>query len=60
VALGRLDLGLRALGTLPRKTEKRGEGQRDVPIRFAGVQFVPGDFVYADEDGIIVSKQALT
>lgn len=58
--LGRMDLGLRALGTMPLRSEKRGEGARDVPIRFAGVTFRPGDFVYADEDGIVVSDQPIT
>jgi regulator of ribonuclease activity A len=58
--LGRMDLGLRALGTMPLRSEKRGEGARDVPVRFAGVTFRPGDHVYADEDGIVVSAQPLT
>ena len=54
VALGRMDLGIRALGTMPLRSDKRGEGERDVPVRFAGVTFRPGEFVYVDEDGIIV------
>ena len=58
--LGRMDLGLRALGTMPLRSDKRGEGERDVPVRFAGVTFRPGEYVYADEDGIIVSATALT
>ena len=58
--LDRMDLGLRALGTMPLRSEKRGEGERDVPVRFAGVTFRPGDYVYVDEDGIVVSHQALT
>jgi regulator of ribonuclease activity A len=58
--LGRMDLGLRALGTIPLRSDKRGEGERDVPVRFAGVAFRPGEFVYVDEDGIIVSATALT
>ena len=57
--LGRMDLGLRALGTMPLRSEKRGEGARDVPVRFAGVTFRPGDHVYADEDGIVVSTRPL-
>jgi regulator of ribonuclease activity A len=55
-----VELGLRALGTIPLRSDKRGEGERDVPVRFAGVTFRPGEFVYADEDGIIVSATALT
>ena len=58
--LGRMDLGLRALGTMPLRSDKRGEGERDVPVRFAGVTFRPGEYVYVDEDGIIVSPTALT
>jgi regulator of ribonuclease activity A len=59
VELGRMDLGIRALGTMPLRSEKRGEGERDVPVRFAGVTFRPGDHVYADEDGIIAAHTPL-
>lgn len=52
-------IGVRALGTHPLKSRKRGEGERDIPVRFAGVEFVPGSFVYADEDGIICSQTVL-
>ena len=57
--LGRMDLGIRALGTMPLRSEKRGEGERDVPVRFAGVTFRPGEYVYVDEDGVIVSRGLL-
>ncbi|HET9693054.1 MAG TPA: ribonuclease E activity regulator RraA [Steroidobacteraceae bacterium] len=57
--LGRMDLGIRALGTMPLRSDKRGEGERDVPVRFAGVTFRPGEFVYVDEDGVVVSASAL-
>ena len=57
--LAALPLALRALGTMPLRSEKRGEGERDVPVRFAGVTFCPGDFVYADEDGIVVAREPL-
>ncbi len=57
--LGRMDLGIRALGTMPLRSDKRGEGERDVGVRFAGVSFRPGDYVYVDEDGIIVSQTPL-
>ncbi len=50
-----MDLGVKALGTHPLKSVKKGVGERDVPVRFAGVSFMPGDFVYADEDGIVCS-----
>lgn len=57
--LGRMDLGIRALGTIPLRSDKRGEGERDVPVRFAGVTFRPGEFVYVDEDGIVVAQTPL-
>ena len=46
--------GLKALATSPRRSEKRSEGERDVPISFAGVTFEPGHLLYADPDGIVV------
>jgi regulator of ribonuclease activity A len=42
------------------RSEKRGAGERDVPVRFAGVTFRPGEFVYVDDDGIIVSAQPIS
>lgn len=57
--LAGLDLGIRALGTMPLRSEKRGEGERDVAVRFAGVTFRPGDYVFADDDGIVLSHGAL-
>jgi regulator of ribonuclease activity A len=59
VELGRMDLGVKALGTTPRKSVRRGEGQRDLAIHFAGVTCNPGDHVYCDEDGILVSADPL-
>jgi regulator of ribonuclease activity A len=50
-----MDLGVKALGTIPRSSERRGEGQRDIPVAFAGVTFRPGDWVYCDEDGVVVA-----
>jgi regulator of ribonuclease activity A len=49
-----LDIGVKALGTNPRKSAKAGEGQRDVAVDFGGVVFVPGDIAYSDDDGIVV------
>ncbi|RPI16219.1 MAG: RraA family protein [Lysobacterales bacterium] len=57
--LAPLPLGVRALGTMPLRSEKRGEGERDVPVRFAGVTFRPGDHVYVDEDGVVLSHGPL-
>ena len=58
-AIGELPLGVKALGTHPLKTEKRGLGDHNVEVRFGGVTFVPGQFLYADGDGIIVAEQRL-
>jgi regulator of ribonuclease activity A len=49
-----LDIGVKALGTNPRKSTKTGEGQRDVAVEFGGVVFVPGEIAYSDDDGIVV------
>ena len=57
--IGRTPLGVQALGCCPVKTEKLGVGQRDIEIQFGGVTIVPGDYIYADNNGVIVSKRAL-
>ena len=54
-AIGGLPLGVKALARHPVKSIKRGEGQRDIPVRFAGIQFRPGAWLYADGDGLILS-----
>lgn len=60
MAIDRLDLGVRCLATTPRTSEKRGFGERDVPVSFAGVRFTPGAHVYVDEDGILVCSAPLS
>ena len=59
VAIDALDFGLKALGTNPRKSTKNGDGLTDVPVAFGGVTFVPGHWLYSDEDGILVSATPL-
>lgn len=54
-ALSELALGVLALDTHPRRSTKRGEGRRGETVRFAGVEFVPGSWLYADDDGVVVS-----
>ncbi len=49
-----LDIGVKALGTNPRKSTKTGAGEREVPVEFGGVTFMPGDVAYSDDDGIVV------
>ncbi|QWP78504.1 ribonuclease E activity regulator RraA [Lysobacter sp. K5869] len=58
-AIGAMDLGVKALGTCPRKTDKRGQGQRDVALAFGGVNIRAGDWVCADEDGVVFADEAL-
>ena len=58
--LANLPLGIKALAAVPMKTEKRGLGEVDVPVRFAGVSFVPGQWLYADANGVIGAEHALT
>jgi len=54
-----LDIGIRALGSSPVKTEKRGEGQENIPLKFAAVAFQPGHYVYVDDNGVVVSAKNL-
>ena len=58
-ALATLDIGIMTVGCVPIKSVRRGEGQLNTPISFGGVTFEPGQFVYADNNGIIVAPQAL-
>lgn len=57
--LSECDVGIRALGLMPLPTEKRNEGQTDVPVQVQGVWVRPGDWLYADEDGVVVASKAL-
>ena len=52
-------IGLRALDTHPRKSVKKGLGERSITVTFGGVSFVPGDWLYADEDGVLISEKPL-
>ncbi|MDX1882368.1 ribonuclease E activity regulator RraA [Mycolicibacterium sp. 120270] len=49
-----LDIGIKAMGTNPRKSGKTGAGVRDAAVEFGGVVFVPGHIAYSDDDGIVV------
>lgn len=51
-ALAGLRLGIKALGTVPRKSAKDAAGAVDVPVTFGDVTFRPGDILHADDDGI--------
>ena len=54
-----IDLGVRALNTHPQKTLKKGVGDKNVAVTFGGVTFNPGEYLYADEDGVLVSSKPL-
>ena len=60
VAIDGLDFGIKALSTNPRRSAKHGDGEIDVPVGFGGVTFVPGHWLYSDEDGILVSPTPLS
>lgn len=58
-AISDIDIGVQALGVHPIKSEKRGRGELGVAVRFAGVDIVPGDYCYADNNGILFSSMEL-
>jgi regulator of ribonuclease activity A len=55
----KIPLGIKALQTSPMRSGKAGSGERNIPVTFAGVTFAPGQFVYADEDGIVLAERSL-
>lgn len=57
--LAECEVGIRALALMPLPTEKRQEGQSDVAVQVQGVWVRPGDWLYADEDGIVVASRPL-
>jgi len=54
-----LDLGVMALGAIPLKTQRRGVGELNVPVSFAGITFRPGHYVYGDNNGLLVASRQL-
>ena len=57
--LASIELGIKALGVNPAKSSKEGTGSVDLPVEFGGVRFEPGQWVYCDEDGVLVAPQEL-
>mgnify|MGYP006198210937 FL=1 len=53
------DVGVQALASHPKKSNKQGIGELNVPVTFAGVTFRPGEYVYADNNGVLVSPSPL-
>ncbi len=58
--IGTIAMGVKALNVCPKKSKKRGTGERDVVVHFAGVTIKPGDYVYVDADGVVVADDDLT
>jgi regulator of ribonuclease activity A len=54
--LGQLPIGIKALGSNPRRSAKMGMGEVDVPVTFGGATFTPGQSIYSDDDGIVVTR----
>ena len=57
--ISQMDIAVKALNAHPKKSHKKNQGERDVPARFAGVHFMPGDWIYGDLDGVVVSESEL-
>ena len=57
--IGAIGIGVKAIATHPRKSVKKGEGERNVSLRFAEVVIEPGDYLYADVDGVVLAKTKL-
>lgn len=57
--LGVCELGIRALALVPMPTQRRNQGQSGIPVQIQNVWIRPGDWLYADADGIVVAAQAL-
>lgn len=58
-AIAQTNLGVKALNTHPLRSVKRGVGERDIPVKFAGIVFRPSHYLYADEDGLLVAEDPL-
>jgi regulator of ribonuclease activity A len=59
VALAKVDFGVMAIGVNPIQPGKQRIGARDVPVTFGDVRFVPGDYAYCDDDGVVVASELL-
>jgi len=57
--LNTMDVGVKAVGTIPVRADRDAIGEIDIPTAFGGVIFTPGDWLYADADGVIVSAERL-
>jgi len=58
-ALAELDLGVQALASIPIKSKRMGRGDLNIDLHFGGIQFKAGEYIYADNNGVIVSHRPL-
>lgn len=58
-AISRVAIGIRAINTHPLRSVKKGAGDLDIPVNFGSATFTPGHYLYADEDGVVISDTAL-
>ncbi|ROO26572.1 ribonuclease [Salinisphaera japonica YTM-1] len=58
--ISQMDVAVKAVNTHPKKSFKKNQGERDVPVRFGGVNFMPGDWLYADLDGVVLADGELS
>lgn len=58
--IAEMPIGISALGAIPRKTEKRGVGQVNLSLQMAGMTIAPGNYIYVDGSGMVVSSQPLS
>ncbi|GAK86721.1 ribonuclease E inhibitor RraA [Vibrio ponticus] len=54
-----MSIGIQALASIPVGATNKGEGEIDVPVNFGGVTFIPEDYLYADNTGVILSQEPL-
>jgi len=57
--INQMDIAIKAINTSPVKSIKRNIGKMNIPVNFSGVTFIPGQFVYSDNDGVLISKKRL-
>lgn len=57
--LKNINIGILALGTMPNRSVKEGKGERNISLQFGQVEWKPNEYVYVDEDGVIISEKSL-
>jgi len=57
--INQMDIAIKAINTSPVKSIKRNIGKMNIPVNFSGVTFIPGQFVYSDNDGVLINKKRL-